>query len=80
MIQLKNIIKKEDKIECNAFVESSEEPIKLVYIIKENDFEPFEFPKGFEYCISHIAKARLYFEEVLSGEEELKENKTIMWY
>ena len=80
MIVLKNIKKNESTITCSAFLEYCKEPVDLVYDIKENSFESFKFPKGFEYCTSHIAKAKRYLKKVVVGEEPLLKDKVIMWY
>ena len=78
MIELKNIKKVDSIITCEAFFEACKEPVILRYSIERRDFLPFTFPKGYEYCKTHVAFARRYFRDL--GDKEPEKQMTIMWY
>ena len=80
MIKLTKITKNNDTISCMAFVEDCKEYIKLVYNIKSGEFDEYAFPKNYEYCTSHIAYARNYFDKIISSKKALPNEKLIMWY
>ncbi len=78
MIKLKNIKKVDSIITCEAFFESCKEPVILRYSIEKKDFLPFHFPKGYEYCETHVGYARRYFQRI--GDKEPEKQMTFMWY
>ena len=78
MIELRNIKKVDSIITCEAFFEACKEPVILRYSIERKDFLPFTFPKGYEYCKTHVAFARRYFRDL--GDKEPEKQMTFMWY
>lgn len=78
MIELKNIKKADSIITCEAFFEACKEPVVLRYSMEKQDFLPFQFPKGYEYCKTHVSFARRYFKSL--GDKEPEEQIIIMWY
>ena len=78
MIRLKNIRKSNSIITCEAFFEGCTEPAVLRYSLEKKDFLPFQFPRGYEYCSTHVGFARDYFNSL--GDNEPPKQKTIMWY
>ena len=80
MIRLTEITRNNDYISCVAFVENCKENINLVYNIKSREFGTYTLPKNFEYCISHIAYAKRYFDKIVDDKGNLPNEKLIMWY
>jgi len=78
MIRLKNIRKSNSIITCEAFFEGCTEPAVLRYSLEKKDFLPFQFPRGYEYCSTHVGFARDYFNSL--GDNEPEKQMTIMWY
>ena len=78
MIRLKNIQKVDSIITCEAYFEGCKEPAVLRFSIEKQDFLPFQFPKGYEYCTSHVRFARRYFQDL--GDAEPDKSMTFMWY
>ena len=79
MIRLTQIKKDKNNISCLALVEDCTIPFKLIYDIMSEEFQPYELPKSYEYCKSHIAHARRELERI-SKEEILPQERLIMWY
>lgn len=79
MIRLTNIQKNNDYISCLAFVEDSKESFQLIYNIKNEDFDSYLLPKGYEWCKSHIAHAKRFMETILN-KNEYPHEELIMWY
>jgi|GEM_PF-2084917 len=80
MIRLKNVKRQDNIITMDAFVESCEEALPLILDVQKQDFEPYVFPKGYEWCTSHVAKAKWKLLRMLDNGEELPEKLCIMWY
>ena len=80
LVRLKNIERHENRVTCDAYLESCKVPVKLVYDIKKREFEEFEYPKGFEYCTQHIFMAKWFIEDTLKAKSEFPASETIMWY
>jgi hypothetical protein len=80
MIRLKNINKTDKTIECDAYLEDCKEEVKLAYDIANDKFNDFIYPEGYEYCTSHIAKAKYFFKKCIEESIPLPKEKDIMWY
>ena len=48
MIKLKNIVRNEDKIVCEAYIEDCSTPVNLCYDRKNKEFDNCELPNGYE--------------------------------
>lgn len=79
MIKLEKIVKNDNLIVCDAFVEDCDKPIHLSLDVNNKEFEKFSFPKNYEWCTSHISKAK-WFLLSLIGMSEIPREKIIMWY
>jgi len=79
MIKLTQIKKNKNEISCMALVEDCTIPFELIYNIKSDEFQPYELPKGYEYCKSHIAHAKRELERI-SKKEICPQERLIMWY
>lgn len=79
MIKLTQIKKQGNFISCYAFVEDSKTPFELVYNVELDEVEPYELPKGYEYCKAHVRMAKYFFRKKIES-ENLPTEKLIMWY
>lgn len=79
LIKLKNIKRNDNLIVCDAFVEDCDKPIHLSLDVNNKEFEKFTFPDKYEWCTSHISKAK-WFLLSISNMSEIPREKTIMWY
>jgi CxxC motif-containing protein len=79
MIKLKKIVKTNNRITCEAFIEDCDLPLNLVFDISRKDFEKYSLPRGYEWCDSHINHAKRYFTSLI-GINEVPHEHTIMWY
>ena len=64
MVKLRNILRNDNAIKCDVFVEDSLSPVFLS--VTENTSEFGVLPKGYEWCISHINAAIRYLRSLLS--------------
>lgn len=80
MLTLKNIKKENRKFLCDAFVEDASTPMKLAYNIDTDEMDDYIPPKGYGHCKTYVSMASMYFENVISGKEKLRNEKLIMWY
>ncbi len=79
MIRLRRIERNDQIITCLAFVEDSEQAVKISYNETTHEFYHEELPSAYGYCTSHIMYAKRYLKS-LSGKQIKTESKTIMWY
>lgn len=79
MIKLKNIVRNEDKIVCEAYIEDCSTPVNLCYDRKNKEFDNCELPNGYEWCKSHIHHAEIFLRSV-ENEHDIPRERTIMWY
>lgn len=77
MIRLMQIKKSNNVITCQARLEDSRDAMSLTYHISTRDFDAFLLPEGFEWCRTHIAMARRFFEQL--GNADPPKEKVIMW-
>ena len=78
MVILKNIKRISDGITCDAFVEDAKAPVFLS-LSRDGMFRSGSLPDGYEYCTTHITKAKWYLTSIMDA-ECIPENWTIMWY
>ena len=79
MVCLRGIQKIGHQLVCNAYVEDSEEPMSMSFDMKSGEFNHSPLPKGYEYCTTHVWKARRALEKMAES-GEIRPNWTIMWY
>ena len=77
MILLTQIEKTDDFIKCVAYIEDSETPVPLTYSIQADEFFPFKYPPGYEWCTAHIAHAKRFIKK---NKDKLPREENIMWY
>ena len=78
MIRLRNITRNENTITCTAFLEDCKEGLELTLDLATQEFQPFEYPKGYECCRHHIwGMARWYLVENC---DSLPAERLICWY
>jgi len=80
MVRLKNIIRKDNRIICDAYVEDCSVPIALAFDERTGILADVVFPSGYEYCTSHIYSHARRFLASLRGKEHLPSERIIMWY
>lgn len=79
MIKLQKIVRTNDIITCEAFVEDCAKPLNLVFDVKSGEFKSYTMPKGYEWCKSHIHHAKNYLASIMK-KSEIPSERTIMWY
>lgn len=79
MIKLTNIQKSDDFILCRAFVEDSKSGVDLKYNVRNDEFENFTLPVGYEWCLSHITHAKRFL-RTLKEKSDCPNEELIMWY
>ena len=79
MIRLRNIHRDNGKIICDAFVEDSNEVIKLAFDESTEKLQQYSLPAGYEWCDSHIAYAVRFFRSII-GKPIESDERNIMWY
>lgn len=80
MVRLKNIARIDNQIICDAYVEDCLEPIALILDGTTGGLADFSFPKGYEYCASHIfIHAKRCLEELIK-KDTVPTEQTVMWY
>lgn len=79
MIKLKNIVKTNEQITCDAFIENCTESLSLAFNVKNMEFKDYTLPKGYEWCGSHIHHAKRYLISLIE-ENKIPSERTIMWY
>ena len=58
-----------DRIESNTGFSVDE-----IYDIKTRSIPEYQIPEGYLYCREYVSVTRRYFDRVLSGKENLKQN------
>ena len=79
MVELKEIVKNNNMIDCDAYVEDCTDAIHLSYSVSEDKFSDYVLPKGYLWCDMHIAHAKRYIESLV-GKAKIPSKKLIMWY
>ena len=77
MVTLKNIKRDNDCIICDVYPEDSKLPVHMEVSVRTGDVSQSAFPKGYEYCTSHIRHAKRF---LLENADHLPESRLIMWY
>lgn len=78
MIQLKNIEKNNNTIQCLIIPEDSKETGTLNVDLSNDSFE-YSLPNGYEWCESHVHHAVRALIDMAKSNSLVKE-KLIMWY
>lgn len=79
MIKLRNIVKNNDSIACDAYVEDCETSVRLSMDIGTGELNSFSLPNEYSWCASHIAHAKKYLYSLINVSNVPKEH-CIMWY
>lgn len=80
MVVLKNIkANNRNQITCKAFVEDCKTPIDAAYDTQMGTLNYNSLPVGYEWCMSHMAKAQEAISEMVRL-GEVSTQKTVMWY
>ena len=78
MIKLKNVNKHNDTIQCDAYIEDSIEAVPLKLNLSTGMFDEYSLPRGYEWCSSHIAHARMVLIDMAKN-ENITSERLIMW-
>ena len=76
MLKMKKIKRNNNVIECEMTPEDSERSCVLILDIVSGKVS-CELPKGYEYCINHVAMAVNWLKK---NKDNLPEEKLLMWY
>lgn len=79
MINLKQIKKINNTIECYAYIEDCEEAIHLTLDLSKREFKDYILPNGYEWCKTHIAHAKFALLK-MDDENKIEQERLIMWY
>ncbi len=79
MVELKEIKRSENHIECKVYIEDCKVPVILRYRIKEDRLDEYTLPEEYSWCETHMGYAKRYIKSV-KDEENLPDTKLIMWY
>ena len=79
MVRLRDIHKVGDQLVCSVYVEDSAGPMSMSFDMKSGDFNHSPLPEGYEYCTTHVWKARRVLEK-MAASGEIRPNWTVMWY
>jgi hypothetical protein len=78
MVRLKNLKKNKNTIECDFFPEDSNNPGHISVYIPSGLVIGCSYPDGYEWCLNHANHAKSELLK-LAGENELPNEKLIMW-
>lgn len=79
MVRLKNLKRNNDLVECDLYIEDSNDPQHFVINVETKAIVEFSAPKDYEHCENHVAHAKRKIIE-LASQSELPSEYAVMWY
>ena len=79
MLKLTEIKKNDGKISCKMFLEDCKIPVNLELDEKTAEFSEYQFPEGYEWCISHVGHAKKFLLSIIN-KKDFPAERVIMWY